>query len=177
MYTDDVPEITLETGVTTEFDTDSNKWQVKIVGTGFGTDDDAQLFVKVGTTAEWVEQTRQSQTNTMLVFDVDNVEDLVTGPDNVKLYFPVGLPKNHEELENGFILTPKVMSVTPNEGSSGGMRITVSVPGIGKNTADMTLVDPNGSDICRTDIEVPEYGVIYCWTRHEEVADYQQVRL
>jgi hypothetical protein len=58
------------------------------------------------------------------------------------------------------------------------MRIVITAPGVGKQDVDnLTLVDPNGSDICRTDLEVPEYGKIYCWTKHETVADYQQVRL
>jgi hypothetical protein len=53
------------------------------------------------------EQTLSSQTDSMLVFDIENVENMDTT--DVRLYFPIGRPANYEVVEAGFSLTPKVL--------------------------------------------------------------------
>jgi hypothetical protein len=93
-----------------------------------------------------VSQTVFSHSTTLAVFTVTNVLDLVSS--NMKLYFPVGLPENHSVITAGITLTPKLMSITPNEGGVGGTLIEAFVPGVGTATTGLDLVDQSDRTIC-----------------------------
>jgi len=59
----------------------------------------------------------------------------------MKLYFAVGLPANHAVIAAGITLTPKLMSITPNEGGEGSALIEAFIPGVGTATTGLDLVD------------------------------------
>jgi hypothetical protein len=100
--------------MTSEFDMDSGKWLVKVVGTSFAGVADLQI--------NGVSQLSVTQTDTMLTFTVTEVQDLVST--DVNLFFPVGLPAGHDIIKAGVTLTPKLISLTPNAGTPGGTLIT-----------------------------------------------------
>jgi hypothetical protein len=54
----------------------------------------------------------------------------------MELYLNEGLPKGYSTVIEGatLSLSPKVYKVTPNTGSAGGTRITISAAAIGTNT-------------------------------------------
>jgi hypothetical protein len=64
----------------------------------------------------------------------------------------------------GITLTPRIHSVSPNVGSSGGALIVAEVRGFGNMTAAVTLVNSAGVDIC-TDVSIAKYGQLKCLTR------------
>lgn len=72
-------------GVIKEYDTTSNKWIVKIAGTGFTGTSATTEFIVHGRP-----QVIKSQTATELVVEVSNVTDLAFG--TPELYFDVGTP-------------------------------------------------------------------------------------
>lgn len=55
---------------------------------------------------------------------------------NINVYFDVGLPKGHDTVIKGqnLTLSPKLVSVSPNEGSVGGSLITAKLQGLGPLT-------------------------------------------
>jgi hypothetical protein len=110
-----------------------------------------------------ISQDVKSHSDTMAVFIITDVLDLQST--DLNLFFPVGLPNGHEIIRAGFTLEPKFMMITPSAGTPGGTLVQATVPGIGKSTADLDLVDNTGRTICQNDVEVVEYGLIQCWTR------------
>jgi len=112
-YTSTLPTVT---EMTTEFDLDSGKWQVKVVGTGFTAAGAADLQI------DGVSQQSLTQGDTMLVFVVTEVKDLKST--DVNLFFPVGLPAGHDLIRAGVTLTPKLLSLTPNAGTPASTMIT-----------------------------------------------------
>jgi len=84
---------------------------------------------------------------------------------DINLFFPVGIPAGHDLIKAGITLEPKLMSLTPNDGTYAGTLITASVPGVGKDTTGLDLVQADGSTICQdSKITVVEYGKIQCWS-------------
>jgi hypothetical protein len=84
------------------------------------------------------------------------------------MFFPIGLPAGHEFVRAGITLTPKLMSLTPNAGTPGSTLITALVPGVGKGTTGIDLINSaNGDTICwnKKPMGVVEYGKFQCWTR------------
>lgn len=59
--------------------------------------------------------------------------------------------------------------VSPNAGTPGSTLITALVPGVGKETTGLNLVNgATSSSICRDNtLVVVEYGKIQCWTKRE----------
>lgn len=152
--------------MTTEFNAESGKWQVKIVGTGLRDSADAGEMsdLQIGGVSQEIE----SHSDTMAVFNIIDVQTLTIT--DIYLFFPVGLPAGHEIVRAGFTLEPRFMSMTPNVGSVGGTFITAMVPGIGKGYVEpeknLNLVNAaDGQDVCmQNSVVVEEYGKISCWS-------------
>ena len=84
------------------------------------------------------------------------------------LYFEQGIPKNHSHIEATFLISPKLVSVTPVSGSVGGTLITLIVPGATiSDTID--ILDSTGVSICES-TTVTAYGVVQCKTLAQEIA-------
>jgi hypothetical protein len=161
--------------MTTEFDVDSGNWEVKIVGTGLR--DSADVGEVSDMQINKVSQDMKSHSDTMAVFTITDVLDLQST--DVNLFFPVGIPEGHDLVRAGINVEPRLMMVTPNSGTIASTLVTATVPGVGKSTTGLDLVDETGRTICRSDtLKVIEYGVIQCWTRIDDMgADPFQVKL
>jgi hypothetical protein len=68
-------------------------------------------------------------------------------------------------------------SVTPDTGTSAGTRMTLMVAGVGTgmNVKNIDIVDEWNTNICKVDVEIPEYGVVYCWSYNKGRSDYFDV--
>jgi hypothetical protein len=64
------------------------------------------------------------------------------------LYVTEGVPEGYEIISSGVEFEPKLLSVSPNEGSVAGSTIYAAIAGVGLDIADATLVDIDGNDIC-----------------------------
>jgi len=152
--------------MTSEFDAENGKWNVKIVGTGFGSTDDDKADLQIG----GVSQKFVSHADTMAVFEITDVKDLVST--DVNLFFPIGIPKGHDLVRAGITLEPKFMSMTPNAGTPGGTLIQAQVPGVGTSTTGLDFYNKaTGQSICIDNIRIVEYGVIECWSKRENYGD------
>ena len=109
------------------FDDATSAWQVKVTGTGFtGDTSSVELYVSE------VLQTTSSVSETEALFTVTDVTDLSLT--STKLYFDIGIPEGHSNIESGVTLTPKLVSLSPSSGSVGGTLVTATVPGVGTGT-------------------------------------------
>lgn len=86
------------------------------------------------------------------------------------LYFPIGIPEGHDAFDAGLALEPKVTSISPNEGSTGGSLITATAPGVGFGSETVELVDADGNSICDS-LEVVAYSQVECRTVAAAIAD------
>jgi hypothetical protein len=69
---------------------------------------------------------------------------------NINLYFDVGLPKGYNTVIQGKTLTlePKLVSVSPNEGSVGGSLIIARLEGLGPlSDSSQTYWDAHGGTL------------------------------
>jgi len=158
-YSSKLPKIT---AVTSEFNTDTNKWNIKVTGTGFGTSKDTKTFADLQ--IEEVSQPVVSHSDTMAVFAIDNVKSEVLADKN--LYFPIGLPDAHDLVKNSITLTPKLVSLTPNKGTTGSTLVRANIQGMGTSTKKPYLINKKtGGSICRDDtIKIVSYGIMECMT-------------
>jgi hypothetical protein len=151
--------------MTTEFDVETGKWEVKITGTGLrdaadsGDMSDLQLNGK--------SQTIKSHSDTMAVFTVDEVTALTTT--DVDLFFPVGIPAGNDLVKAGITVEPKLMMISPNVGTPGGTLIRATVPGVGTSMTGLDLIDASGRTVCKDDAKVVSYGILECWTRRDDM--------
>jgi hypothetical protein len=136
---------------------------VKATGTGFTGDASSVKF-----SIEGVEQTTDSVSETEAVFIISNVTNSLLS--NVKLYFDIGLPDGLDLLNADLTLTAKPELISPSQGSVGGTLLTVNVPGIGKGTMGLNLVDKDKKALC-AQVTIPEYGILQCWTNSEEILE------
>jgi hypothetical protein len=114
-----------------------------------------------------VSQEVSTHTDTMAVFNIIDVPDVTTAEEH-NLYFPVGIPAGHDLIRAGFTLEPRLVMVSPNAGTTGSTLITALVPGVGKETTGLKLVNgATSSTICMDDPVVVEYGKIQCWTKRD----------
>jgi hypothetical protein len=63
------------------------------------------------------------------------------------VYWDVGLGKGYDKL-TGINLEPKLVSVTPREGSAGGTIITLNIQGVGPLTRGLEILDGSDVSIC-----------------------------
>lgn len=52
----------------------------------------------------------------------------------MNLYFPIGTPANHQIVTQNYSIVPKLVSITPNNGSIGGSVIVANIQGVGTGT-------------------------------------------
>lgn len=87
----------------------------------------------------------------------------------MKIYFDVGTPIGHDTVVDGksFVLSPKLVSLSPNVGSVGGSVLVAQLEGLGEITSSTLsgdLIDmATGSSICQS-FKVRSYGVVECLT-------------
>lgn len=119
-YTSTLPDVK---EMTTEYDADTETWQVKVAGVALrdsadsGTQSDLQI--------NGVSQTVLTHSDTMAVFTVTDVKDLVQK--DLNLFFPIGLPEGHDLVRAGITLEPKLTSISPNVGTTGRTLITATI--------------------------------------------------
>jgi hypothetical protein len=102
--------------------------------------------------------------------------------DNLELYFNEGLPQGYKSVieEATLELSPQVFKVTPNTGSAGGTKITLSTAAIGTET-DLTgaivqaEIESTWTKICN-DLTLEQYGTLTCTTTAMKVSD-RKVRI
>jgi hypothetical protein len=88
--------------------------------------------------------------------------------EDVKIYFPVGVPK-FEVNTTGLSIEPRLISVKPNTGSIGSSVIVARVEGVGTSSTGLNLVDTSGVSICKT-AKVVNYGDLECHTFEKEIS-------
>lgn len=71
-------------------------------------------------------------------------------------------------MEGTFLITPRLVSVSPASGSVGGTLITATVPGATASDT-VNLLDSLGVSICES-TTVIAYGVVQCKTLAQEIA-------
>jgi len=84
-----------------------------------------------------VEQTALDVTDTTATFTLIGIADESSA--DVKIYFADGLPAGYADFSS-ITVTPTLVSVSPQTGSSGGTLLTVTGTGFGVNTQDVNLV-------------------------------------
>lgn len=105
-----------------------------------------------------------------MVFAITNApSETLTG---MSIYFDDGFPNAHEVLTNDtnsgdLVMSPELVSISPNEGSIAGTRLEVTAPGV-TITSAVDIVDASGTSICDS-ISVEEYGKIACITKAMEI--------
>ena len=112
------------------YDSTLMKSVVTVEGSGFGV---SETGVKM--TVDGVAMTLLSPlTDSTARFAVDEILDSTSS--KIELYFHEGLPKGYNTVIEGATLnlSPKVYKVTPNTGSAGGTKLTISAAAIGTNT-------------------------------------------
>lgn len=144
------------TSMTTSWDETSEKHLITIAGSNFYADTAYTEFKIDG-----YSQIIQSVTSTEVVVEVNST--LGTSSTDLKLYLLEGIPDGHSIIEGGISLDPKIISITPQTGSTGGSVINATVSGVGTETTGVTLVDSNGNDACQ-EVTIPEWGIVSCLT-------------
>jgi hypothetical protein len=163
-YTSTLPEIT---EVRTEFNSDTSKWQVTVVGTSLRESADSEATSDLQING--VSQEMDTHSDTMAVFNIIDVKELESK--DVNLFFPAGLPIGHEFIRAGITVSPKLLQISPPSGTPGGTLLTVTAPGIGSNTEGIDLLRPDGNSICYEPGWVVEYGKFQCWTKRNNYED------
>jgi hypothetical protein len=164
-YTSTLPEIT---EVTTEFDADTSKWQVKVVGTALRDSADAGAMSDLQINGK--SQEVHSHSDTMAVFNIIDVKNFESK--DVNLFFPAGIPKGHEFIRAGITVSPKLLQISPNAGTPGSSLITATVPGVGSETLGIDLLMPDGESVCQDgDVWVVEYGIVQCWSKRSSLGE------
>lgn len=151
-WTDSLPNVT---AFNVSFDETSYTWELKAVGTGFtGDTSTVELYIANR------KQTTKSVSTTEAIFTIVNVTS--SSLNSNKLYFPEGIPENHNLVASTFNITPRYVSVSPNSGSIGGSKLTATVPGVTQSST-VDILGSSGSSIC-ANASVTSYGVITCKT-------------
>lgn len=121
-----------------------------------------------------VAQTTTSISTTEAIFTISNVSTQAFA--NNKLFFEVGLPKNHSLVEASLAITPQFVSISPSSGSVGGTVITAIVPGATKTSTDLDIKKVDGDSICES-VTVISYGVVECMTKAEVIDAATQLKV
>jgi len=161
-YTDAIPTVS---AVAAEYSNSSNVWTLKVIGTGFtGTTGSVEL------TVNGAPQTTSSISQTEAAFAISDVTSSTLS--GMAVFFDVGLPEGHHSVvaNSTLTLTPKLVSISPSSGSSGGSVITAMVAGVGTATTGLDLVDSTGSSICQS-VSIVSYGKVLCHTKAAEIAE------
>jgi hypothetical protein len=75
-------------------------------------------------------------------------------------------PKSDLYVKNSITLTPKLVSLTPNKGTTGSTLVRANIQGMGTSTKKPYLINKKtGGSICRDDtIKIISYGIMECMT-------------
>lgn len=132
------------TSYSVDFDSTLNDYVLTLVGTNFGgyEGDNSELII------DGFHQVILSSNDTVVQAHIVNMLDSASS--NIVFYLPIGVPAGTDDLSVnvGISLAPQFLSLTPNIGSPAGSLVTASVPGVGVNTQNVTLIDSNGNNLC-----------------------------
>jgi hypothetical protein len=149
------------TGISSSFDTASNSIHVTVSGSGFGTDTSTTSLL-----IDNIEQTTVSVADGSAVFQVTDMLD--SSSSSIKFYTYEGTP-NGQSTASSHSFTPALVSVSPNTGSSGGAKLTITGVGFGTNTASVNVNHvESGQNICSS-TEITAYGQFTCYTIAQEI--------
>lgn len=85
---------------------------------------------------------------------------------DVEFYLPIGTPEGVDLFAgDGIVVSPKLISVSPQIGSPSSSLIVVKVQGVGKQTKGITLINPSnqGAALCSS-LSIVRYGEVECRT-------------
>lgn len=122
-YTSTIPEVL---DMVSAWDETNHYWTVVVTGTGFtGTAATTELNVNGRP------QTTLSVDSTRAVFRVTNITSWTLY--NINIYFDLGFPKGYDTVvrARNLTLSPRLVSVSPNTGSTGGSLLTARLEGLG----------------------------------------------
>jgi len=85
-------------------------------------------------------------TTTSAKFEITDAPNVTLS--GMKLYFDIGLPKNHILMTTGVAMVPKFTEIDVNVGSKAGTIVTATVIGVGKQTKEVSLLDSEGKAFC-----------------------------
>ena len=157
-FTNLLPNVT---AVTSEWDSASSAWTVKLSGTGFTGNATTSMLSVAG-----IEQPAVAVLPSTAVFKITNALNAkLTG---IRLFLDLGIPDGDRAmLDTGVELTPKLVGISSNKGSLGGSAIVFNVQGVGSVdvVSDITFVDADAKDqkLC-SNITTLAYGKVECRT-------------
>jgi len=106
-----------------------------------------------------------SVSGTEAVFEVVDVPSQFLDP---FIYWKAGIGKGNDKLTQQ-VLEPKLVSVSPKVGSSGGTLITLNVQGVGFMTQGLEIVDSSTDlSICQ-EVKIVKYATVECLTNAAEI--------
>ena len=161
-YSDTLPDVT---SMTPSFDAAADIYKITVAGTGFTGAKEA-VSLEIDTWPQGATGAL-SLTSTEIVFGITNI---TSGVENSKMfmYFAEGVPKGHATIQAGFILDPKLTSISPSQGSVGGTWIEATIHGVGINTpvgpGGLQLVTADGRIFC-DDMKVVSYSKVQCMAK------------
>ncbi len=155
--------------ISSDFDAATNTAVLTLEGEGFGTDASGiELFI------DGELQTALTADETRATFTLDSALDETSN--DVKIYFPDGLPLGYEDVSS-VTVTPTLVSVSPSSGSYGGTLITVTGTGFGINTDGLQVLhEASGEEIC-DEVNAIDYGVFTCLTKAMEITSSDSLKL
>jgi len=123
-FTATVPDVTT---MTQQWDSSSQRWLIHLSGTGFtGTAAQTELYIG------------SKRQDTSSVTATDALIQVTDAPsekfDNMVVYWDVGLGTGNNIVGGTVNLTPKLVSVSPNQASAGGAIVNLNIQGVGKQT-------------------------------------------
>lgn len=105
-------------------------------------------------------------TDTSATFKVVNALNQTSS--NIRIYFADGLA-TYWDGRTSLSMLPKLVSISPSTGSSGGELITVTGTGFGNNTANLNLIiETTGEEICQN-VTILGYGQFTCLTKQMQI--------
>jgi hypothetical protein len=122
------------------FNTASLQWELTIIGFGF--EGSPELYI--GGFAQELVYICETK---MIFAIINSPSETLTG---MHMYFDDGYPDNHTAIttdRDDLVMTPELVSISPNEGSIAGTRLEVAAPGVTVSTT-IDVVDASGTSIC-----------------------------
>jgi hypothetical protein len=106
----------------------------------------------------------------MLVFAIiDAPGSMLTG---MKLLFDDGYPRNHDIISTDagnwdLIMVPELVSISPRQGSIGGTRLEINIPGLAVGQ-EVEVGTDDADQVC-TETRVESFGKIICVTKPMQI--------
>jgi len=144
---------------TISFDYPNQLYKIKLDGSNFdGTTSTVSLSI------DGVAQSIDSVSSTQVVATLTGLTGIQST--DIKFYLENGLPSG-SALSGGFYFEPRLVSVSPNVGSSSGSVLTLNVQGVGSGAE--IAVYAGSTELCES-IEIPAYSEVTCKTKAGTVA-------